>query len=163
MLPTNSFLSTFEVWMHAFMRHSVHNMIFFVRENNLSMSQIGALFRIHHKGACGVSDIGDELGISSAAASQMLDRLVQQKLVARSEDPNDRRGKQIVLTDKGLAILHESMNARQAWLRKLAETLTPAETEQVVAALQILIAKTKQIESQTDTAQVEGVPPFPVL
>jgi len=135
-----------EAWMEAYMRHSMHNFVLFSKENNLSMSQIGALFRIHHKGVCGVSDIGDELSISSAAASQMLERLVQQQLVYRTEDPNDRRGKQIGLTEKGLAILRESMQARQAWMSYLAEKLTPDEADQVVAAMQILIQKTKQLD-----------------
>jgi len=146
MRQINPFLSTMEAWMELFMRHSMHNFVLFSKQNNLSMPQIGALFRIHHKGVCGVSDIGDELGISSAAASQMLERLVQQQLIYRTEDPNDRRGKQIVLTEKGLAILRESMQARQAWLSELAEKLTPDESEQVVAAMQILIQKTNQLD-----------------
>lgn len=146
MRQINPFLSTMEAWMDAFMRHSMHNFVLFSKEHNLSMPQIGALFRIHHKGVCGVSDIGDELGISSAAASQMLERLVQQQLIYRTEDPNDRRGKQIVLTEKGLALLRESMQARQAWMSQLAEKLTPDESEQIIAAIQILIQKTKQLD-----------------
>ena len=88
------------------------------------MSQFGALFHLHRMGSSGVTDLGDHLGVTSAAASQMLDRLVQQGLILRSEDPNDRRVKQIVLTDKGHQVLQESIRARQGWLDDLAETLS---------------------------------------
>ncbi len=114
------------------------------KENGLSMSQIGALFQIH-RGSSGVSDLGGDLGVSSAAASQMLERLVQQSLITRSEDPKDRRVKQIVLTDKGRQILKESIHARQSWLDELARTISPEEKEQIVGALNILIEKASQL------------------
>jgi DNA-binding MarR family transcriptional regulator len=77
----------------------------------------------------------------------MLERLVQQALILRSEDPNDRRMKQLVLTDKGRQVLHESIQARQAWMENLAQQLSAAEQEQVVSALNILISKAGQVES----------------
>ena len=62
--------------MHRSMRHFLR----YARESGLSMSQFGALFHIHRRGSSGVTDLGDHLGVTSAAASQMLDRLVQQGL-----------------------------------------------------------------------------------
>ena len=94
------------------MRHSMHSFILYSKENSLSMSQIGALFQINH-GRSNVSDLSDGLGITNAAASQMLERLVQQELILRSEDPQDRRVKQFVLTGKGCRIMQESLQARQ--------------------------------------------------
>ena len=84
------------------MHRSIRHLLRYARENGLSMSQFGALLHIHRMGSSGVTDLGDHLGVTSAAASQMLERLVQQGLILRTEDPNDRRVKQIVLTDKGL-------------------------------------------------------------
>ncbi len=110
------------------------------------MPQIGALFRISHARA-GVSELGDELGVTSAAASQMLDRLVQLGLVHRSEDPNDRRVKQLILTGKGQQIVYESIQARQGWLGELAEALSPEEKEQVTRALEILGEKTGKMST----------------
>jgi len=88
--------------------------------------------------------------VTNAAASQMLEHLVQQQMITRSEDPHDRRAKQIVLTDKGRQVLQESIHARQGWLEDLAHTLSPEEKEQVVAALHILIEKTSQLEKPPD-------------
>ena len=79
----------------AFMHRSMHSLIHYIKKNDLSMSQIGALFQINH-GKSNVSELGEGLGITIAAASQMLERLVQQELILRTEDPEDRRVKKLV-------------------------------------------------------------------
>ena len=147
MQPVDPFAATLQEWVAVFMRRSMHNFVRYARESGLSMSQVNALFHIHHQGGCGVTDLGDHLGVSSAAASQMLERLVQQELILRSEDPEDRRVKQLVLTDKGTRAIHDGIHARQGWLDDLANMLSISEKEQVAAALNILINKTKQLES----------------
>lgn len=135
-----------EKLLETFMRRSMHNFIMSAKERGLSMSQMGALFAIHRKGACGVTDIGDHLGITAAATSQMLNRLVEQDLIARSEDPDDRRLKRIVLTPTGMQTLQESIRARQNWLRRLATTLTPEEQDHVSISLQMLLDKVHQVD-----------------
>jgi DNA-binding MarR family transcriptional regulator len=148
MQSADPFVNTLGEWIEVFMRRSMHNFICYSKEKGLSMSQIGALFRIF-RGKSSVSDISDNLGVTSAAASQMLERLVQQGLILRKEDPNDRRVRQIVLTDKGRQILQESIAARQGWLENLSRTLTDSQREQVTAALNILIEKANQLEQSS--------------
>ena len=133
------------------MQRSMRDFMGFARERGLSMSQLGALFHIHHRGSSGVSDLGDDLGVTSSAASQMLERLVHQGLILRSEDPSDRRVKHIVLTDKGLQVLHESIRARQSWLADLAETLSGSEKEDIIAALNILIDKAEHLSQLVES------------
>ncbi len=142
-----SFLSqTLHEWMHIVMRHSMRNFILYAKEKNYSVAQLNALYRIHHKGACGISDLGEEMGVTSAAASQLLDKLVQQGLAVRTEDPQDRRNKRVALTEAGERIVQESMAARQSWLDLLAEKLTQSEQEQVNHSLRLLIEKAKTLE-----------------
>jgi DNA-binding MarR family transcriptional regulator len=148
MEPSNHFAAALYEWIEVFMRRSFRNFLLYSKESGLSMSQIGALIQIHRRGVSGVSDVGDDLGITSAGASQMLERLVQQGLIVRSEDPNDRRVKQIALTDKGYQVLRDSMHARQGWLVDLGKSLTALEHEQVVAALNLLIKKANQLEKE---------------
>ncbi len=136
-----------EKLLETFMRRSMHNFILTAKERGLSMSQIGALFAIHRKGSCGVSDIGDHLGITAAATSQMLNRLVEQDLIERTEDPVDRRLKRIVLTAAGTQTLQDSVRARQNWLHRLAVTLTPDEQDHVSSALQLLLEKASQLDT----------------
>ena len=135
-----------------FMRSSMRSLILYSKENGLSMSQIGALFQIYH-GRSNVSDLGEGLGITHAAASQMLERLVQQKLILRTEDPQDRRVKQLVLTDKGCRIMQESVRARQGWLDDLVAGLSAGQKEQIAAAVKILIEKTNQLDQRPESGR----------
>ena len=132
-------------WIEVFMRGSMRHFLCHARESGLSMSQLGALLHLHHAGSSGITDIGDHLGVTSAAASQMLDRLARQGLILRLEDPSDRRVKQVVLTDKGLQVIHETARARQRWLVDLAETMADREKEAVTAALEVLIQRVNQL------------------
>ncbi len=143
---SKSIVATLENWIELFIRRSIHDFFLYSRQNGLSMSQIAALFQIRRRGTSSVSDIGGELEITSPAASQLLERLVQQGLVARSEDPNDRRLKQIALTKRGECVLQEGTQARQKWLQDLVELLSPNEQEQVIAALNLLIEKARQLD-----------------
>lgn len=133
-------------WLRITMRFSMRQFMQFAKENNYSIPQLNALFRIRYKGACGVSDLGEEMGITSAAASQLLDKLVQQGLVMRTEDPQDRRNKLITLTKAGMQVSEKSMQARQEWLDRLAERLSPAEQQQVQAALELLIERAAELD-----------------
>ncbi len=144
MSQVDPLILTLREWVNVFIHRSMQNFILYAKESGLSISQIGALFQILHKGSSDVTGLGDELGVTSAAASQLLERMVQQRLILRTEDPNDRRVKVIVLSDKGRQVVQESMEARQNWMEGLVDSLSPAEKEQVKKALVILIEKAKQ-------------------
>lgn len=147
-MPSDPFIAALNEWLEVSRRNSMHHFFRFARESGLSMSHFGAMFHILHSGSCGVTDLGEHLGVSSAASSQMLDRLVERDLILRSEDPNDRRGKQIALTEKGRQLLKEGVQARQDWMRDLAETLTPSEKETILAGLTLLNTQIKQLSPQ---------------
>ncbi len=146
MKPTKEFTATLQQWNEIFIGRSMRNFLAQSKETGISMAQFGALISIQRKGSCAVSHISQALGISNAATSQMLERLVQQDLISRAEDPHDRRAKQIEVTPKGRQILETNLQARQKWLDDLAGTLSLAEQAQVTDALNILIAKAQQIE-----------------
>jgi DNA-binding MarR family transcriptional regulator len=148
---SDTFSSTLNSVIAIFVRRSMQNYLRYVKDSGFSMSKISALFFLYRKGSSGVSDIGEEMGVTSAAASQMLDQLVQQGLISRSEDPHDRRLKQIALTEEGRRILDTfkgKIHDRHGWVDELAARLSPAEQEQVEAALQILIEKAGQLEQR---------------
>jgi len=145
-MQADPFVATLKEWIEVSTCRSMRNFIHYARKSGLSMSHLGAMFHIHRKGSCGVTDLGDHLGVTSAAASQMLERLVRQELILRTEDPNDRRVKQIVLTDKGYRVLEEGIHARQGWLNDLAQTLSDGEKETIMVALNILIDKAKNLK-----------------
>ena len=146
--PSEQFVCAVGSWMDFFLRRSLHEFFVYSRRHGLSIAQMLALSMIRRKGTSNVSDIGAELEITNPAASQLLERLVQQGLVARTEDPNDRRLKQIALTRHGEAALRQGMPSRRRWLDALAEMMPPEEQQQVIAALQLLLQRAHQLEFQ---------------
>lgn len=110
------------------------------------MSQVMALRHVYYKGACNISEISERLGITNAASSQMLDQLVREGLILRSENQEDRRNKQIVLTKKGQQVIQESMQGSQRWLDTLADHLTPDEMKEITRAFCILLEKLPQLD-----------------
>ncbi len=135
-------------WAHHFKRRSMQEFSSWMAECGLSKSQIGTLMLLHYHGHCPVSGISDELGITAAAASQLVDRLVQMGLLERSEDPQDRRVRRVSLSEHGHELIQKGVQVRLGWTKELAETLTPAEQDKVVSALKILIQAAKQSESE---------------
>jgi DNA-binding MarR family transcriptional regulator len=136
MQSTNPFLSSLRQWTEVFMRRSMQDLVRFNRARGLSMSQYSTLLYLYHEGDCGVSDLGEQLGVTNAAASQMVDKLVQQGLLERCEDPIDRRNKIISLSAAGRMLVLESIEARLSWLDELNQALTPEQQIQIQAALE---------------------------
>jgi DNA-binding MarR family transcriptional regulator len=145
MSDADPFIVTLRQWTEVSMRRSMRNFLRYSRETGLSMSQFGVLFHLSRKQSSGVTNLGDHLGVTSAAVSQMLDRLVQQGLILRTEDPNDRRVKKIVLTEKGSQVLQDGLHARQDWLVDLADTLSDIEKEKITAALNTLVDRASKL------------------
>jgi DNA-binding MarR family transcriptional regulator len=145
MLNKDPFISTFHIWMELFMHRSMRSYMHYAREKGLSRSMIGTLFHLSHKDHSGVTDLSEHLGVSSAAASQMLERLVDEGMIQRSEDPDDRRMKMITLTEEGSRVIKESVSARLGWLEELAVKFTEEEKKQITSAMELIIFKAKDI------------------
>ncbi len=130
--------------MHNTMRERVH----FAKATGLSMPQFGILMQLHYRKDCGVSDISERFDITSAAASQLVEKLVQGGLILREEDPNDRRAKLLNLTEKGKQFIQKGVEERYRWVDQLAAKLTPEERTKVHEALQIMTQAAKELEAE---------------
>jgi MarR family transcriptional regulator for hemolysin len=76
----------------------------------------------------------------------MVDRLVGQGLLERSEDPNDRRFKQVTLTPAGKSLVESGIEARQKWMERLTSNLTPEEQQMIVEALSLLAEAAQKLD-----------------
>ena len=145
MSTSKQFSETLHDWAHTFMRRSFHDFKQYMDAWGLSTSQANALLRLYHSGACGVSDIGDHVGISNAAASQMIDRLVQMGLVERKEHIADRRVRHLTLTKKGCTLAEKGVEAHSRWMKNLTEVLSEAQQAEISSVLAQLIEAANQI------------------
>lgn len=135
-------------WADVFMQRSIHETIRFWKESGLTMPQVSVLMRLHYHGVCGVSALGAHVGVTNAAASQMVDKLVQQGLVERAENPHDRRAKQLTLTRKGEALIQKGLDARRRWLEELGSALTLEQQKAILVALPHLTEAMRQREAR---------------
>jgi len=133
-------------WMDVFMHRSMHGWTHFAKSTGLSMPQFSILMQLHHKGACGVSDVSERFDISNAAASQLVDKLVQGEYVERAEDPNDRRAKVLQLTPKGKSLIEAGFNERYRWMDELTSRMNSEEHKKVAEALAILTKAAQAME-----------------
>jgi DNA-binding MarR family transcriptional regulator len=118
-----------------------------MEKSNLSFSQVNVLMRLFHGAKCGVSMIGEEMGVSNAAASQAVDRLVQMGLIERTEDPSDRRSKRLALTREGKILIESGIYDRSQWIKDLAVTLTKEQQKTIIEALTILTETARKDEN----------------
>jgi len=135
-------------WVDVFTARSMHDWTRYVKASGLSMPQFGILMNLHYRHTCGVSDISEHMEISAAAASQLVEKLVQSGLLERKEDPNDRRAKLLTLSERGLTLIETGLEARSGWVDELVTTLTSAEYETVAAALSTLTQAAGRLEVQ---------------
>ena len=134
--------------MDIFMHRSMRGWGRFAKSVGLSMPQFGLLMQMHHKGACGMSDVSERFEITPAAASQLVDKLVQSGLIQRVEDPHDRRAKLLSLTDKGRDLIQQGIEERYRWVDELSGKLTADERAQISEALDIMTRVAQDMESE---------------
>jgi DNA-binding MarR family transcriptional regulator len=79
-----------------------------------------------------------------------VERLVQQGLLQRTEDPHDRRVKQVTLTDNGHALVEAGIEARRHWMEQLTKALTPDEQQRIARALILLTQSARKLDIETE-------------
>ena len=141
---SKSLPETLSQWAAISDQQSMYAFGHFLRSRGVSMPQIMLLMYLLHSGPRTVSDIGRHLEITNPAASQLIQRLVEQTYLQRREGQTDRRVKEVFLTETGRALIHEALRARSAWIKNLA-ALLPTEDQHVVdKALQCLITAAQE-------------------
>jgi DNA-binding MarR family transcriptional regulator len=140
-----SLSSNFHKGLEIVLAHIIQDFIHFMRQQGLSSPQINALMYIYHNGQCQVSDIGVLAEASNAAASQLVERLVQQGFVERREDPINRRMKILSLTGRGKELIQKSIPSNH-FLMNVMDDLTLDERMTIQTAFSILAQKALQLQ-----------------
>jgi MarR family transcriptional regulator for hemolysin len=78
--------------------------------------------------------VADELGVEGPTLVRLLDRLVEDGLVERREDPDDRRAKIVQLTPAGQ---HHSRRATQALDAYRGELLADVPSDDIAACVRV--------------------------
>ncbi len=134
-------------WTAVFIRLSMSSFLRYVHTSGLSLGQMALLMHLYYHGPREVMACGDLMQLSPAGASQMIERLVQQGLVQRGEEPGDRRVRLVHLTAAGRRAMDESILVRQDWIELLVAALTEEQRTAVGQTLDMLTAQAAVLET----------------
>ena len=93
------------------------------------------------------TDLADVLGVTTAAATQTIDRLVARGLAERQPDPDDRRSRVVRVTPDGRRGLTEAYDDLPEAVQDLLDAVPAAEAEHIIS----LAAAVQQVVDRTAT------------
>lgn len=107
-------------------------------EHGVSLAEYGVLITlVTEPDGLRMADLAARRLITPSGISRVVDKLARRGLVARHEDPSDRRGLRTVLTEKGLRTLREAQVTHHARVRDLyLERLTEREQKTLARLLE---------------------------
>jgi DNA-binding MarR family transcriptional regulator len=100
--------------------------------SDITHSQWFVLTMIDHFKIRSIKDIAEAMEMSSSAATQLVDPLVQNGCVTRQEDPEDRRLVQLELSLKGKDHIAATKHNRINEMADIFDALTDKELEEFV-------------------------------
>lgn len=103
----------------------------FYKKFQLSKTQFSALYRIYLTGDEGIplSILGDQMSVTRANITSLVDRMVARRLIKRIVNENDRRSIKAVITNEGREILEKVLPNNQIFTSEILNCLTKQEKE----------------------------------
>lgn len=137
-------------------RHSFIERFHFIQDSGFSHSQMMSLFYLNRNQNVAINTLAGHLGISNPAVSQMVEKLVRSGMVRRIDNPHDRRGKLLELTQDGKNLVSQAKIAHHQWIRALAENIQPEDIPAIEKSIQIILDKHALLQSDQEQSSVQG-------
>lgn len=107
-------------------------------EIGVTMPQAKVLYLVVMAGGLRMSELAARLGVSLSTVSGLVERLVEGDLVARHDDPADRRQVVVTATPAGIALLDRFNELNAGHLRRLLASLDDEDLAVVERAFRLL-------------------------
>jgi len=91
-----------------------------------------------------VAQIARNMGLTRQAVQRIVNDLVDQGLLAFSDNPDHQRARLVTLTRRGAKVLGEVMDEQIQWSNELAEGISPRTLESAVRVLTTLRQRLEQ-------------------
>lgn len=115
-----------------------------VGDLTLAQLRLCVLLQTHSKS---MSSVSEELGISISAVTQLADRLEHLGMVERTLHEDDRRSKELSLTQHGREIMQERKNLRIQRVYDTLRKMSDVDLDIVMHALRILLSNCDNIQN----------------
>ena len=106
-------------------------------DSGLTLTQLRSLFLIAKEGSTNFRKLAKALEVTPSNVTGIVDRLVEQGLVSRTQNPEDRREMTLQATDKGKALVS---NLREVGIKHMTHILSVLSLEELSALAQGLSA-----------------------
>lgn len=103
---------------------------------DVTVPQFNLLKLIAHNGRHQVGELASFLGVSQAATSKSVDKLVRLKLITREVQQSDRRAASLSLTSKGKTIIGRYEALKEEKLKEILENLSVDELGTLMQGLE---------------------------
>jgi DNA-binding MarR family transcriptional regulator len=113
----------------------------------LDRASVLVLYHVLSSGPVRLSDLARSMGLDASTVSRHVGNLESGGHLTRTEDPGDRRASRVLLTDRGRAVLDESMRA-QAALVDRAIAAWPEADRRALLSLMDRLAGQMETESR---------------
>jgi DNA-binding MarR family transcriptional regulator len=110
-------------------------------EAAITLPQVLLLNHVERRGRTSPSEMAEAMHVSLPAVSQMIERLVQQGLLDRTEDPVDRRRKAVATTHAAKVVLRDLERARASDYESGLSPVSPELLAQLAALLRRVVGQ----------------------
>lgn len=124
---------------------------------SLTVPQVKSLFFITNHGSTNFKKLADALKVTPSNLTGVIDRLVEQGLVSRKENPEDRRMMLLKATVKGEELVGDLRERRITHLSQALSELSPEELNTIVQGLTLLAKVTEAQAKQAPEVNNEGM------
>jgi len=136
----NDFLGSTQVFSTALNDVILEKLLHEVAGEHLTLSQFKLLKLVANTDAHSIGDVAAFLGVSNAAASKAVDKLVRRKMLVRTERTLDRRTTELTLTRRSLRLLAAYDAAKNRKLAEVFRTFSPDDLQRTAEILDQLSA-----------------------
>ncbi len=119
---------------------------------NLSWGEFHILMRLCHAGEISQRDVTEQLHVSKATTSKMLQKLEEDGYIRREKDTDDRRTYIIHTTAKAQHLYTKLRDISSAWNDVLLKQLSSQEQTTVIAGLNTMIQQALQANEEAQDA-----------
>ena len=143
-------VAAFDALMHRIMASHAPELNAF----EITMSQTKAMYLVIATGPLRMSELAHRLGVTNSTATGQVDRLVELGLLARHEDPADRRQVVVTATPAGEAALERFRELNSRRMREMLGHVDPADLPIVERAVTLLDAAITAEAAASEGTQV---------
>ena len=115
----------------------------------LTVPQMKCLFYISNQGKTNFRKLAERLKVSPSNITGIIDRLVEQGLVSRAENPEDRRILLLQATPKGEAMVSELREKRSTHLSHILDDLNMKDLDNITYGLTVLARAAEEYSSKS--------------